>query len=77
MSSALPPRGWPGQFIPPVRANQHVAIGHHSPVGSQFRDGLGDNFSDEARAVLFDFGRSAVAAPSVLHPSHSSEIADG
>lgn len=52
MSSALPPRGWPGQFIPPVRANQHVAIGRHGPVGSQFRDSLGDDFSDEARAVV-------------------------
>lgn len=77
MSSALPPRGWPGQFIPPVRANSHTATGHHSPVGSQRGDRIGDDFSDEPRAVLFDFWSSAVAAPSVLHPSHSSEIADG
>ncbi|ALC11246.1 hypothetical protein [Sphingopyxis sp. 113P3] len=62
MSSALPPRGWPGQFIPPVRANSHTATGRHSPVGSQRGNRIGNDFSDEPRVVFIDFGLGTIAA---------------
>lgn len=70
MSSALPPRGWPGQFIPPVRANSHTATGHHSPVDSQRGNRIGNYFSDEPRLVFIDFGRSGFAAPFQFVPFH-------
>lgn len=66
MSSALPPRGWPGQFIPPVRANSHVATGRHRPVGSQ----RGDDFSDGPRLVFIGLG--TIAVPFLFIPFHFS-----
>lgn len=75
MSSALPPRGWPGQFIPPVRANSHTATGRHGPVGSQRGNRIGDDFSDEPRLVFIGLG--TIAMPFLFIPFHSSEIADG
>lgn len=75
MSSALPPRGWPGQFIPPVRANSHVATGRHSPVGSQRGDRIGNDFSDEPRLVFIGLG--TIAMPFLFKPFHSSEIDRG
>lgn len=75
MSSALPPRGRPGRATLTDRANHHVAVGHHSPVGSQFRDRIGDDFSDEARLVFIGLG--TIAVPFLFTPFHNSELADG
>lgn len=79
MTFSRPPRGSPGQGLPPLnpdRGNRHIATGKHGPAFSKVRDGGGNNLADQPRVVFIGLG--GIALPFIHFPfNHHSEIADG